>query len=187
LHVRKRPSQSLSALAFQAGHASSILVTRSTSSFLVRTTFGGPDIFEHPGDNNDQAGHASSMIMRRYLLNCLVRVLFWPTNPAPCCSCLRRIRAQFVPNVTSFSFENRPLGGTVRARIGPWRSTPKSVRTWGLTGANLMRRSAISQRGKRCVRAGLPDAPQSQLIMSRRGVEHVQPDRRPLGGIDARP
>jgi hypothetical protein len=51
LHVRKLPSQSRSLLVFQAGHASSILATRSTASFLVRSTFSLPNIFEHSGDN----------------------------------------------------------------------------------------------------------------------------------------
>ena len=41
LHVRKRPSQSLSVLVFQAGHASSILVTRSTAKSLVALLFCG--------------------------------------------------------------------------------------------------------------------------------------------------
>jgi hypothetical protein len=37
LHVRKLPSQSLTSFVFQAGHASSILVTRSTASLLVNS------------------------------------------------------------------------------------------------------------------------------------------------------
>ena len=36
LHVKKPPSQSLTGFVFQAGHASSILVTRSTAKALVR-------------------------------------------------------------------------------------------------------------------------------------------------------
>jgi hypothetical protein len=39
LHVRKLPSQSLSVLVFQAGHASSILVTRSAVKALVKGLF----------------------------------------------------------------------------------------------------------------------------------------------------
>jgi hypothetical protein len=39
LHVRKLPSQSLSVLVFQAGHASSILVTRSSTSWPGQTGF----------------------------------------------------------------------------------------------------------------------------------------------------
>jgi hypothetical protein len=41
LHVRKPPSQSLTVLVFQAGHASSILVTRSTAKSLVMSIFLG--------------------------------------------------------------------------------------------------------------------------------------------------
>jgi hypothetical protein len=53
LHVRKLPSQSPSVLVFQAGHASSILVTRSRASLLVKPAFSVPRLFEHPGDKND--------------------------------------------------------------------------------------------------------------------------------------
>jgi hypothetical protein len=50
LHIRKLPSQSITVLVFQAGHASSILVTRSTAFALVRRTFAVPELFEHPDD-----------------------------------------------------------------------------------------------------------------------------------------
>jgi hypothetical protein len=52
-----------SGFAFQAGHASSILVTRSTSSLLVNSLLVWPNLFEHPDGKNDQAGHADSMII----------------------------------------------------------------------------------------------------------------------------
>jgi hypothetical protein len=48
LHIRKAPSQSLSGFAFQAGHASSILVTRSAASSLVRRLIAAIVIIEHP-------------------------------------------------------------------------------------------------------------------------------------------
>jgi hypothetical protein len=32
-----------------------------------------PDIFEQPGNNNDQAGHTYSMIIGAFLPKCLVR------------------------------------------------------------------------------------------------------------------
>jgi hypothetical protein len=58
LHVRKSPSQSGSVLIFQAGHASSILVTRSAASALVNSLSTVPKLlFEHPHDENNQAGH----------------------------------------------------------------------------------------------------------------------------------
>jgi hypothetical protein len=40
LQVRETPGQSVSVLVFQAGHASSILVTRSASSLLVKSLSG---------------------------------------------------------------------------------------------------------------------------------------------------
>jgi hypothetical protein len=69
---KKLLSQSRSVLVFQAGHASSILVTRSTTSFLVKCTFSLPNIFEYPGDNNDQAGHVHFMIITGDERKCLV-------------------------------------------------------------------------------------------------------------------
>jgi hypothetical protein len=64
LHVTKSPSQSVSVFVFQAGHASSILVTRSIASPLVNSHFRWPELFEHADDKNSQAGHAHSMIIR---------------------------------------------------------------------------------------------------------------------------
>jgi hypothetical protein len=49
--------------SFQAGHASSILVTRSSASLLVNSAFNVPKLFEHPDDKNSQAGHVYSMII----------------------------------------------------------------------------------------------------------------------------
>jgi hypothetical protein len=63
LQIGKPPGQSLFGFAFQAGHASSILVTRSTSSLLVNSLLVWPKLFEHPDGKNDQAGHTYSMII----------------------------------------------------------------------------------------------------------------------------
>jgi hypothetical protein len=87
-----------------AGHASSILVTRSPASFLVRSTFSLPNIFEHPGDNNDQADHVHFMIIAGDESKCLVGRDF--IRPA---SWVCEVdQAGSVPNscpiVTSFSF-----------------------------------------------------------------------------------
>jgi hypothetical protein len=76
LHVRQSPSQSFKGFVFQAGHASSILVTRSTSSRLVNSPFQRAQIFEHSGDNNEQAGHAHSMIIGARVPKCLVNLEF---------------------------------------------------------------------------------------------------------------
>jgi hypothetical protein len=54
LHVTKLPSQSFKGLVFQAGHASSILVTRSSASLLVNSLFSLPKLFEHPDEKNNQ-------------------------------------------------------------------------------------------------------------------------------------
>jgi hypothetical protein len=42
---------------FQAGHASSILVTRSRAKLLVNFSFNVPELFERPDDKNNHAGH----------------------------------------------------------------------------------------------------------------------------------
>jgi hypothetical protein len=48
---------------FQAGHASSILVTRSRALLLANSAFNVPKLFEHPDDKNNQAGHVYFMII----------------------------------------------------------------------------------------------------------------------------
>jgi hypothetical protein len=58
---------------FQAGHASSILVTRSTALLLVNSTLSVPNLFEHQDDKTNQAGHAHFMIIACDLSKCLVR------------------------------------------------------------------------------------------------------------------
>jgi hypothetical protein len=63
LHVRQSPSQSFKGFVFQAGHASSILVTRSSASLLVNSPFALPQLFEQPDDKNNQAGHMYFMII----------------------------------------------------------------------------------------------------------------------------
>jgi hypothetical protein len=72
VQMTHRPPAGAVAATFQAGHASSILVTRSIASFLVRSTLSLPNIFEHPGDNNDQAGHVHFMIIAGDESKCLV-------------------------------------------------------------------------------------------------------------------
>jgi hypothetical protein len=53
LHVRKPPSQSLKVFVFQAGHASSILVTRASASLRANSLFNLPKLFEHLDDKTD--------------------------------------------------------------------------------------------------------------------------------------
>jgi hypothetical protein len=60
LHVRKMPRESMMGFAFQASHASSILVTRSRASYLVNGAFTAPELFEHGDDKNNHAGHLFS-------------------------------------------------------------------------------------------------------------------------------
>jgi hypothetical protein len=48
---------------FQAGHASSILVTRSRASLLVNAGFNVPKLFEYGDDKKNQAGHLYFMII----------------------------------------------------------------------------------------------------------------------------
>jgi hypothetical protein len=50
--LRRLNSRLPGALAanFQAGHANSILVTRSRASLLVKSAFSVPRLFEHPDD-----------------------------------------------------------------------------------------------------------------------------------------
>jgi hypothetical protein len=90
LHVRKLPSQSISVLVFQAGYASSILVTRSTAKGLVSSLLNMPKLFEHQHNKNDRAGYMYSMIIGP-------RIGLAEVDHARC-------RAQFVPNIfMSFS------------------------------------------------------------------------------------
>jgi hypothetical protein len=64
---------------FQAGHASSILVTRSKASLLFTALLKVPKLFEQVDDKNGKAGHASSMIMSAAIYrSALSEVTFGP-------------------------------------------------------------------------------------------------------------
>jgi hypothetical protein len=58
-----RPPAGAVAATFQAGHASSILVTRSRASLLVNAGFNVPKLFEYGDDKKNQAGHLYFMII----------------------------------------------------------------------------------------------------------------------------
>jgi hypothetical protein len=95
---------------FQAGHAISILVTRSTASLLVRRTFAVPQLFEHSDNKTNQAGHVHFKIIAGDASKCLVRQDFMGPVSRVC----EVDQAGSVPNscpiLTSFSFEKgRPL------------------------------------------------------------------------------
>ena len=60
---RIRGGASRRADSFQAGHASSILVTRSRASLLVNAGFNVPKLFEYGDDKKNQAGHLYFMII----------------------------------------------------------------------------------------------------------------------------
>jgi hypothetical protein len=71
LPVRKLPSQSLSVLVFQAGHASSILVTRSSGIVACQKLFHGRNRMWRRGIRSRQAGHLGpdhAMCRRRFAL-----------------------------------------------------------------------------------------------------------------------
>jgi hypothetical protein len=67
LHVSKPPSHSLWHFAFQAGHASSILVTRSIGKALVKGPFCNAAILL--GDSPPRAGHYVGQWLRRYQMS----------------------------------------------------------------------------------------------------------------------
>jgi hypothetical protein len=89
---------------FQAGHASSILVTRSTAKGLVSSLLNMPKLFEHQHNKNDRAGYIYSMIIgtRPTEVPCQAelhgpRIGLAEVDHARC-------RAHFVPNIfMSFS------------------------------------------------------------------------------------
>jgi hypothetical protein len=128
---------------FQAGHASSILVTRSRASALVNA-LSAPKLFKHVDDKNNQAGHLFFMIIGARPPMRLVRRDFMSCESGG----VKVDHVCSVPNsgpiVTSFGFENRPLRlsslecGLARARcpssVGP--GSPFRSRITGMCDAS---------------------------------------------------
>jgi hypothetical protein len=89
LHLRKLPSQSITVLVFQAGHASSILVTRSMASPLVTAVLTD----SHAGGIESltivQAGHVEGRTACRPQVFPLVSALSWDARSTPAVSTSR--------------------------------------------------------------------------------------------------